>query len=74
MSLKTLTGRLLFAGRAGGKLVEAFEAPGMNGADLTGATYDLNTTWPAAIYWGDTTCPDGSNSDDPGNATCGMKV
>ena len=30
----------------------------LTGADLTGATL--------VVYWGDTTCPDGSNSDDNG--------
>ena len=41
-------------------------------ADLTRATSDPKTTWPSAYYWHDTTCPDGSNSNDAGNETCGF--
>ena len=44
--------------------------------DLTNATYDSTTTWPPVGFWGDTTCPDGTNSGDvgnaAGNATCGF--
>ena len=41
-------------------------------AYLYGAKYDSTTIWPTAEYWDNTTCPDGSNSDDPENATCGF--
>ena len=43
-------------------------------ANLAGATSDSTTTWPTAEYWDNTTCPDGTNSNDAGNATCGFKV
>ena len=56
----------------------------LNGADLTGANlwkanllevkYDPTTTWPAPQYWNETTCPNGTNSVEPGNATCGFKA
>ena len=56
----------------------------LNGADLTGANlwkanllevkYDSTTTWPAPQYWNDTTCPDGTMTWEPGNATCKFKV
>ena len=39
-------------------------------ANLTEAQYDSKTIWPAAEYWGNTTCPDGSNSDN--NPSCGF--
>ena len=39
-------------------------------ADLTNATSDSNTTWPTAEYWNNTTCPDGTNSDN--NPSCGF--
>ncbi|MDB4865653.1 pentapeptide repeat-containing protein, partial [Euryarchaeota archaeon] len=39
----------------------------LSGADLSGA--DLSNTYLADVYWNDTTCPDGSNSDNNGN-TC----
>ena len=41
-------------------------------ADLYGATSDSTTTWPTAEYWNSTACPNGSNSHDQGNATCGF--
>ena len=41
-------------------------------ANLTGALHNSGTTWPAAEEWSNTTCPDGTNSNDPGNATCGF--
>ena len=44
----------------------------LNLADLKGATSDLTTKWPTSFYWGNTTCPDGTNSNDPGNETCGF--
>ena len=40
------------------------------GANLVGATYDSTTTWPTAEYWNNTTCPDGTNSDN--NPSCGF--
>ena len=43
-------------------------------ANLTGALYNSGTTWPAAEEWSNTTCPDGTNSNDPGNETCGFNV
>ena len=39
---------------------------------LKGATYDSKTIWPTALWWDNTTCPDGTNSNDPGNETCGF--
>ena len=39
---------------------------------LKGATYDSTTNWPTAEWWDNTTCPDGTNSNDPGNETCGF--
>ena len=39
----------------------------MTGADLTDATIMNTAVW--AIVWSNTTCPDGSNSDDVGG-TC----
>ena len=42
----------------------------LNGANLNGATYDSVTIWPTAEWWGNTTCPDGSNSDN--NPSCGF--
>ena len=47
----------------------------LNGANLSGAnlkdtTYASNTTWPTDEYWGNTTCPDGTNSDS--NRSCGF--
>ena len=39
-------------------------------AELTGATHDPKTVWPNAKYWDNTTCPDGSNSDN--NPSCGF--
>ena len=54
----------------------------LNGADLTGvnltlanldnAKFDTSPIWPTAEFWSNTTCPDGTNSNDPGNATCGF--
>ena len=41
----------------------------MPSADLSGVTYNSKTTW-GDITWDNTTCPDGTNSDDPGNSTC----
>ena len=38
--------------------------------NLKGATYNSDTTWPAANAWDNTTCPDGSNSDS--NPSCGF--
>ena len=38
--------------------------------DLTIANYDSKTIWPTAEYWGKTTCPDGTNSDN--NPSCGF--
>ena len=35
----------------------------LNNANLTNATLD-------DAIWGNTTCPDGTNSNDPGNSTC----
>ena len=40
------------------------------GTDLTIANYDSKTIWPTAEYWGKTTCPDGTNSDN--NPSCGF--
>ena len=42
----------------------------LNGGNLTDATYDSKTTWPTAEFWYDTTCPDGSNSDN--KPSCGF--
>ena len=47
-----------FADLSGADLRDAY----LYGADLTGA--DLT-----GVYWNDTTCPDGTNSNDNGN-TC----
>ena len=41
-------------------------------ADLFGAKFNSKTIWPTAEYWSNTTCPDGSNSNEPGNETCGF--
>ena len=40
----------------------------LNGADLTNA--NTNGVMVTGAIWGNTTCPDGTNSNDPGNATC----
>ena len=37
---------------------------------LKGATYDSTTKWPTAEWWDNTTCPDGTNSDN--NQSCGF--
>ena len=37
---------------------------------LKGATYDSKTIWPTALWWDNTTCPDGTNSDN--NPSCGF--
>ena len=56
-----LTDAVLFGARLGGAdLLNA----NLIGADLTTATYDSTTTWPTAKWWGNTTCPDGTNSDN----------
>ena len=39
-------------------------------ASLLDATYDPKTTWPTAEYWNNTTCPDGTNSNN--NPSCGF--
>ena len=44
----------------------------LTNANLGGAIYDPTTIWPTADFWYNTTCPDGTNSNDPGNATCGL--
>ena len=62
-----LTDAVLFGARLGGAdLLNA----NLIGADLTTATYDSTTTWPTAKWWGNTTCPDGTNSDN--NPSCGF--
>ena len=48
----------------------------LTAADLTNAglysvKYDSMTTW-EGITWDNTICPDGTNSNDPGNPTCGF--
>ena len=48
---------------------------GLSGADLNGANLrhaDLNGANLLETIWGNTTCPDGTNSNDPGNSTCGF--
>ena len=45
---------------------------GLGDAILSSAIYDPTTIWPTADFWYNTTCPDGTNSNDPGNATCGL--
>ena len=52
----------------GANLTEAF----LWRTDLTIANYDSKTIWPTAEYWKNTTCPNGTNSNDAGNATCGF--
>ena len=42
----------------------------LSNANLTGATYDSATTWPTADSWDNTTCPDGTNSNN--NPSCGF--
>ena len=37
---------------------------------LKGATYDSTTNWPTAEWWDNTTCPDGTNSNN--NPSCGF--
>ena len=46
------------------------EGANLTNADLTGATHNSATTWPTAGWWGNTTCPDGTNSDN--NPSCGF--
>ena len=46
------------------------EGANLEGANLGGATSDSTTTWPTANWWGNTTCPDGTNSDN--NPSCGF--
>ena len=42
----------------------------LNGANLIGAKSDSMTTWPTANWWGNTTCPVGTNSDN--DPSCGF--
>ena len=42
----------------------------LNGANLNGATFDSTTIWPTAEHWKNTTCPDGTNSNN--NPACGF--
>ena len=71
-----LTGRNLWRANLlevklnGANLTNAF----LEEANLSYAIYDPKTAWPTADYWNDTTCPDGTNSNDPGNAACGFNV
>ena len=42
----------------------------LHNAKLENALYDSTTIWPTSGYWSNTTCPDGTNSDN--NPSCGF--
>ena len=76
-----LTGTVLNGAKLNGAILTNARLIGANlydanlaGADLGAATHDSTTTWPTVEYWDNVTCPDGTNSDETGNATCGFKV
>ena len=42
----------------------------LGAANLASATWDSKTSWPTSEYWNNTTCPDGTSSNN--NPACGF--
>ena len=57
-----------------GTIKTSLTGANLTNANLNGANCDSMSTWLTAEYWSDVNCSYRTNSNDPGNVTCGLKV